>query len=119
MATPEHAFKKGSAKPAASGRKPGVANKTTRKVRAIIAEFADAYAPRFVGWVDRIARDDPKSAADLYLRALEYHLPKIGRVELTGEDGGAIKGAITFTFVPLPSPHASKTIDVTPGKRDA
>jgi len=36
-------------------------------------------------------RPDPAKAADLYLRAIEYHIPKLARTELTGKDGGALE----------------------------
>jgi hypothetical protein len=33
---------------------------------------------------------DPGKAADLLIRMAEYHFPKLGRQEHTGEDGGSI-----------------------------
>ena len=68
---------------AGMGRKRGVPNKVTREVREVIAEFARAKAPEFEGWIDKVAKTDPARAAELYLRALEYHIPKLGRMEHT------------------------------------
>jgi hypothetical protein len=35
-----------------------------------------------------VALEDPGKAADLYLKAIEYHIPKLARSEQTGPDGG-------------------------------
>lgn len=71
------------------GRPPGIPNKATSKVREAIALVADAMAPEFMGWLQRTAdgdpekgiKPDPKGAADIYLKAIEYHIPKLSRVE--------------------------------------
>src|ERR1039458_7876818 len=79
-----------------AGRKPGVPNKVTVDVRQAIAAFAENNAPKFVRWVEQVAlgkqgrrvvvgvkgrvvvvgeRDpDPGRAAEIYLRAIEYHI---------------------------------------------
>jgi hypothetical protein len=41
-------------------------------------------------------RPDPAKAADLYLRAIEYHIPKLARTELVGENDGPIEMTITW-----------------------
>jgi hypothetical protein len=53
----------------------------------VIRSFAESYADKLPGWIDRVADKDPARAADLFLRACEYVLPKLGRSELTGLDG--------------------------------
>ena len=35
-------------------------------------------------------------AADLYLRAIEYHIPKLARTEVSGTNGEPIKQVITW-----------------------
>jgi hypothetical protein len=42
-----------------------------------------------------LAVDDPAKRLDLYLRALEYHIPKLARQEHTGKDGEAIEHNLT------------------------
>lgn len=73
------------------GRRPGVPNKTTAAVREVIARFAEENAERFGEWISRTAEKDPARAADLYLRALEYHIPKIQRSELVADGMKEIK----------------------------
>lgn len=71
------------------GRPPGTPNKATSKVREAIALIADGMAEDFKGWLlltatgdpERKLAPDPKGAADLYLKAIEYHIPKLARTE--------------------------------------
>lgn len=71
-------FKKGqSGNPA--GRKPGTANKATRAVREVMAEFAQLNAEAASRKLNEI--EDPKDWLDAYLKALEFALPKLARVE--------------------------------------
>lgn len=71
------------------GRKPGTLTKTTVDVREAIAAFAQANVHQMGVWLNDI--EDPAKRMDLYLRAIEYHIPKIGRVEVTGKDGGPVQ----------------------------
>jgi hypothetical protein len=51
--------------------------------------IADEQAENFARWLAETAegniaagvKPDPKGAADLYLKAIEYHIPKLARVE--------------------------------------
>jgi hypothetical protein len=63
------------------GRKAGTPNKSTERVREAIAQFADGNVHRLEGWLDQIAEDDPKGAAMLFVKLLEYHVPKMSSVE--------------------------------------
>ena len=81
------------------GRPKGSPNKATAAVREAIAVFAEGNAHKLQEWLDDVAmgvggnKPDPAKAADLYLRAIEYHIPKLARTELTGKDGGALEVA--------------------------
>lgn len=72
---------------AGKGRKKGVPNKATADVRAAIAMIAQRNVVNFEKWLTRTARKNPAKAADLFLAAIEYHIPKLSRAELTGEGG--------------------------------
>lgn len=71
------------------GRPKGLPNKATAKARKAIALLADDLVDDFKTWLlltasgdeERGIKPDPKGAADLYLKAIEYHIPKLSRVE--------------------------------------
>ena len=93
--------------PKYGGRQPGTPNKATTRTREAIAAIAEDMSEKFKQWVIETAegkweknkladgteetvclvKPDPKGAADLYLKAIEYHIPKLARSELTGADG--------------------------------
>lgn len=77
---------KGCPRPPGSGRKPGTVNKVTRDVREAIAEFAQRNVSQMSVWLDKI--EDPARRFELYLRAIEYHIPKVTRMEMSGPNGG-------------------------------
>ena len=93
------------------GRPKGSPNRATADVRAAIATFAEGNAHKLQEWLDSIAegsggnRPDPAKAADLYLRAIEYHIPKLARTEVTGNGGGAIE--VTGITITLKKPNES------------
>lgn len=101
-----------------SGRAKGTVNKATANAREAIAAFVDDNSHRMEELLDQIAggipkrngRDgeiiynsdgsiawekapDPKAAFDAIQSVVEYHIPKLARVEQTGKDGGPITHA--------------------------
>lgn len=103
---------------AGSGRAKGTVNKATANAREAIAAFVDGNTQRLESVLDRIengipARDaksgepimnsdgsikwlvepNPKAAFDAMQSVIEYHIPKLARVEQTGANGGPITHA--------------------------
>ncbi len=79
------------------GRAAGTPNKATQEVRQAIALFAEENASKFAEWIHTLAygdgdlvKPDPGKAADLYLKAIEYHIPKLGRLEHAGDPSNPI-----------------------------
>ena len=81
---------------AGMGRVKGVPNKSTAAVREAIAKMAELNAPRFSNWLDQVAAKSPEKACDIYLRAIEYHIPKLARTEVTGTDGQPVALQVTW-----------------------
>ena len=81
---------------AGMGRAKGVPNKSTAAVREAIAKMAELNAPRFALWLDEVAKKSPEKACDIYLRAIEYHIPKLARTEVTGTDGQPVALQVTW-----------------------
>ena len=81
---------------AGNGRPKGSPNKSTAAVREAIAKMAEMNAPRFAMWLDEVAQKSPEKACDIYLRAIEYHIPKLARTEVTGQDGQPVALQVTW-----------------------
>lgn len=109
---------KGTRPPAAGmGRKKGVPNKATSQVRDAIASLLQTNVENFGIWLGQVAqgikqppkdaspaedeadakwlvKPDPGKALDIAMGMAEYHIPKLARMEHTGEDGGPIQVVI-------------------------
>ena len=89
------------------GRVSGTPNKATADARQAIASFVDGNAHRLTEWLDQVANgvkvieqiDDngepvekyivppnPAKAFDMFQSVVEYHVPKLARMEVTGND---------------------------------
>lgn len=66
------------------GKPKGTPNKTTRDVRAAIAEMAQDRAADVGRWLDEV--EDPARRLELYARLIEYHVPKLSSVTLNLRD---------------------------------
>ncbi len=64
------------------GRVAGVPNKTTALAREAIADFVNGNVDRLNGWLDQIAKTDPKDAFNCFMSVLEYNIPKLQRSEV-------------------------------------
>ena len=88
---------------AGMGRRKGSVNRATQSVREMISMVAEQNAPKFAEWLQTVAlgdgkqvKPDPGKAAELYLKAIEYHIPKLARTEVSGTDGGPIQQVVTW-----------------------
>lgn len=64
-----------------NGRPKGIPNKATMKAREAISAFVEGNVDRLNGWLDQIAEKDPQKAFDSLMSVVEYHIPKLARVE--------------------------------------
>ena len=78
------------------GSRQGKPNKTTVDVREAIALIAQRNVEKFESWLEQVAAEDPGKAADLYLKAIEYHIPKLARTEQSGPDGGPVHHTVEW-----------------------
>ena len=85
------------------GRRAGIPNKATAAARAAIAEFVDGNAHRLTDWLDQVASGvkgtkidketgeeyivppNPAKAFDMFQSVVEYHVPKLARMEISGD----------------------------------
>jgi hypothetical protein len=81
-----------------AGRPMGSPNKATTDARQAIGSFVDGNAHRLTQWLDKVAegvQDDegnfivppnPAKAFDMFQSVVEYHVPKLARMEVSGND---------------------------------
>ncbi|MFT4247681.1 MAG: hypothetical protein QM581_06530 [Pseudomonas sp.] len=81
------------------GRQPGTPNKVTADIREALRQLLEQAAPKMVGWLERVATEDPAKALDLALKAAEYAVPKLSRTAVDIEGGGT-KFIVVETGVP-------------------
>ena len=68
---------------------------------SVMATIAETNVPKLQTWLDAIAVKDPARAAELLLRALEYHVPKLARTECATEVQEQPQ-TLRIVFVPPP-----------------
>jgi hypothetical protein len=85
------------------GRKPGVPNKSTTMAREAIARFVDGNAHKMQEWLEQVANgvkndDDkyvvlpnPEKAFGMLQTVMEYHIPKLARIEHSGDETAPIR----------------------------
>ena len=78
-------FQKGDTNINRSGRKRGVMNRSTEQAKLAIVRLANKGLDNISEDLDKIRKTDPIEAAKIYLKLLEYIVPKKASIELSGE----------------------------------
>jgi len=81
------------------GRQAGTPNKATAEARQAIALFVDKNAHKLTEWLDLVANGDPESdlkpnpakAFELFQSVVEYHVPKLARQEIAGDQDAPVR----------------------------
>ena len=94
-----------------AGRPAGSPNKSTNAARQAIATFVDGNAHRLTEWLDQVAQGvkvvemsedgepiekyivppNPAKAFDMFQSVVEYHVPKLARMEVAGDPDAPVK----------------------------
>ena len=78
-------------------RPKGSPNKATAEAREAIARLVDGNAHRLTLWIDEIYETKGAEAAwRCMMDVIEYHVPKLARHELTGQNGDKIKVQVSW-----------------------
>lgn len=75
---------------------------STGRVRFALSQLAQNNVTQVQGWLDQIALvDGPKAALELYLKMIEYSVPKLSRTEVKVEDTAGNTAVAQLTFEEL------------------
>lgn len=77
------AFEKGHK--LAKGRPRGSMNRSTEQMKLSIARATNRVLDDMPVILDRLIKEDPKAAVDLAIKLMEFHIPKMSRVEMRAE----------------------------------
>jgi hypothetical protein len=77
------AFQKGHK--LAKGRPAGSLNRSTEQMKLSIARATNRVLDDMPVILDRLIKEDPKAAVDLAIKLMEFHIPKMSRVEMKAE----------------------------------
>lgn len=69
----------------ATGRPKGAVNRSTEQAKLTIARIANRGLDNISEDLEKIRKDNPIEAAKLYLKLLEYIVPKKTQMEISGE----------------------------------
>jgi hypothetical protein len=101
------------------GRKPGVPNKSTKTAREAFALLVEGNVPKMQEWLEKVAegipmtdkegnpiekdgvivyrvQPSPKDAIDLVQKIAEYHVPKLARTEVVGDEKAPQRMVVTW-----------------------
>ena len=91
-----------------AGRKAGVPNKSTTMAREAIAKFVDSNTDQMQSWLNQVAdgiKDDkdkwivhpaPDKAFQMLQTIMEYHIPKLARQEVVGDEKAPVRMVISW-----------------------
>jgi len=78
-------FVKGDNRINKSGRPNGALNRSTEQAKLAVARLANQGLDALREDIEKIRKNDPIEAAKIYLKLLEYIVPKKASIELSGE----------------------------------
>lgn len=78
-------FEKGHSVSKGKGRPKGSKDKVTTEARSMFNDLFNANIGKIQGWLDRVAKDDPAKALDLFFKLSEYVVPK-AKIEIDMTD---------------------------------
>lgn len=84
-----------------NGRPKGAKDKVTADARKAITLFVDNNADKLEGWLNQIAKRNPAKAFECFMSVVEYHIPKLNRTTVVGEEDQPV-GVLIVNDIPRP-----------------
>jgi hypothetical protein len=78
-------FEKGDTRINRAGRQVGALNRSTEQAKLAVSRLANQGLDALREDLEKIRKQDPLEAAKLYLKLLEYIVPKKAQMEISGE----------------------------------
>ena len=72
------------------GRPTGAVNKTTAVTREAVAMIVSGQWENLEAWIEQVAATSPKDAFYMVTELMQYGIPKMKAVEMSGKDGEAL-----------------------------
>jgi hypothetical protein len=69
----------------AKGRPAGALNRSTEQMKLSIARATNRVLDDMPVILDKLIKEDPKAAVDLAIKLMEFHIPKMSRIEMKAE----------------------------------
>jgi hypothetical protein len=67
---------------AGPGRPAGSLNRANTEVREALADLTVANIPKLQEWLDSVARHNPRAALEIYVKLVEFVVPRLARHSL-------------------------------------
>lgn len=84
------------------GRPKGLPNATTKATRDAFQMLVDRNFDKLEGWIDEVAKDNPKDAFGMVMDLASFCVPKLKAIEVSGKDGGPMSITITREVITKP-----------------
>ena len=69
----------------AKGRPRGSMNRSTEQMKLSIARATNRVLDDMPVILDKLIKEDPKAAVDLAIKLMEFHIPKLSRMEMKAD----------------------------------
>lgn len=79
---------------AGKGRRKGVPNRVTRELREVLKAGIEGCADKVTEKIRELLDEDPAAGVKAWASVAEFVLPKLGRQEVVGNDGGPVEFVI-------------------------
>lgn len=82
-----------------NGKPKGATDKETKILRETINQFVEHNTDCFQKWVDQVEKKNPERAFEMVIKLMEFSIPKLKAIELSGPGGKDLNPLITIRLI--------------------